>query len=63
MRYILRIDKFLSVTGTCSRADAKRAIRGKGVSVNGCIVKNADAQVDENGDEILFFGKKIIYRQ
>lgn len=59
----MRIDKFLSVTGTCSRADAKRAIRGKGVSVNGCIVKNADAQVDENGDEILFFGKKIIYRQ
>ncbi len=59
----MRLDKFLSITGTCSRSDAKRAIRAKNITVNGTVAKNADAQVDENGDEIFFCGKRIIYRQ
>ena len=59
----MRLDKFLSITGTCSRADAKRALRGKNVVVNGTVAKNADMQVDENSDEILYFGRKIIYRK
>lgn len=59
----MRLDKFLGLTGCCSRADAKRAIRGKGVTVNGAAAKSADMQVDPNEDEICFFGKKIIYRE
>ena len=59
----MRLDKFLSITGTCSRSDAKRAIRAKSITVNGTVARTADAQVNENRDEILFYGRKIIYRQ
>ena len=59
----MRLDKFLSITGCCSRSDAKRAIRGKNISVNGVVAKNADMQVDENTDEISFFGRPVVYRK
>ena len=59
----VRLDKFLSITGTCSRSDAKRAIRAKNVTVNGIVAKNADVQIDENNDEISYCGKKVVYRQ
>jgi 16S rRNA pseudouridine516 synthase len=63
LRCDLRLDKFLSVTGACSRSDAKRAIRGKNIAVNGVVAKNSDMQINEETDEITFFGKKIIYRK
>lgn len=59
----MRLDKLLSITGTCSRSDAKRAIRTKNVTVNGIVAKNADMQVDENNDEICYCGKLVVYRQ
>ena len=59
----MRLDKFLSITGTCSRSDAKRAIRGKNIAVNGVVAKNSDMQIDEENDEITFLGRKIIYRK
>ena len=59
----MRLDKFLSITGCCSRSDAKRAIRGKNITVNGIVAKTADMQVDENSDEIIFFGKTVVYRK
>ena len=59
----MRIDKFLSVTGCCSRSDAKRAIRGKNVLVNGKVAVAADMHIDEEHDEIVFFGKPVIYRK
>jgi 16S rRNA pseudouridine516 synthase len=59
----MRLDKLLSITGTCSRSDAKRAVRTKNVTVNGIVAKNADMQVDENNDEICYCGKLVVYRQ
>ena len=59
----MRIDKFLSVTGCCSRSDAKRAIRGKNVLVNGKVAVAADMHIDEEHDEIVFFGKPVTYRK
>ena len=59
----MRLDKFLSITSTCSRSEAKRAVRAKGISVNGVVAKSSDAQIDEECDEILYFGKKVIYRK
>lgn len=59
----MRLDKFLSITGCCSRSDAKRAVRGKNVSVNGAVAKSADMQVNEESDTILFFGRPVIYRK
>ena len=60
---MMRLDKFLSVTGTCSRTDAKRAIRSKGVSVNGCAAKTSDMQIDEDRDEVIYLGRVIVYRK
>lgn len=59
----MRLDKFLSVTGTCSRTDAKRAIRGKNVMINQTVAKTADIQVEPLNDEIFYFGKKVTYRE
>ena len=59
----MRIDKFLSVTGTATRTEAKKAIRAKAVTVNGCAVTSPDMHIDPNNDEITFFGSKIIYRE
>ncbi len=59
----MRIDKFLGACGICSRADAKRAIRAKGVTVNGCAVSSADKKVDPLADKVSYFGKEVVYRE
>ena len=59
----MRIDKFLSVTGTATRTEAKKAIRAKAVTVNGRAATSPDMHIDPNSDEITFFGSKIIYRE
>ena len=59
----MRIDKFLSVTGTATRTEAKKAIRSKAVTVNGIAASAADMHIDPNKDEITYFGEKIIYRE
>ena len=59
----MRIDKFLGLSGCCSRADAKRAIRAKNVTVNGTVVKSADLKIDPLKDEICYCGKIIVYRE
>lgn len=59
----MRLDKFLSVTGCCSRADAKRAVRGKNVTVNGAVAKSSDVKILPQSDEILFYGKRVVYRE
>lgn len=59
----MRLDKFLSITGCCSRSDAKRAVRGKNVTVNGAVAKSADAQIHEESDVIAYFGRTVVYRK
>ena len=59
----MRLDKFLTVTGGCTRSEAKKLIRGGGVTVNGACVKSADTNVDEYNDEIIFCGKRAEYRK
>jgi len=59
----MRLDKFLSVTGTASRSDAKRAIRNGGVTVNGVAVRTADTNVEPERDIIIYCGKEIHYRK
>ena len=59
----MRLDKLLGLCGCCSRSDAKRAVRGKNVAVNGIVAKSADIQVDPNLDVVTYFGKKIVYRE
>ena len=59
----IRLDKFLSVTGTLSRSDAKKAIRKGRVLVNGSAAKSADTEIDAENDIITLDSKQIAYRR
>ena len=59
----MRVDRFLSVTGTATRTEAKKAIRLKAVTVNGKAVTSADMHIDPKNDVICFFGSEVIYRE
>ena len=59
----MRLDKFLSVTGTLSRSESKKAVRKGRVFVNGIAVRASDVEVDPESDKIMFDGKSIEYRR
>ena len=59
----IRLDKFLSVTGTLSRSDAKKAIRKGRVTVNGFPATVADAEVNAESDVVALDAKVIQYRR
>ena len=59
----MRLDKFLSITGTASRKDSARAVRAGAVTVNGVGASKADMNVDPDVDKITFYGNPIIYRK
>ena len=59
----MRLDKFLVATGCCSRSEAKKYVRKGAVTVNGTAAKTSDMNIDENNDEVIFCGRKILYRQ
>ena len=60
---VIRLDKFLSVTGTLSRSESKKAVRKGRVFVNGASVRASDVEVDPDSDTIVFDGKTIKYRR
>jgi 16S rRNA pseudouridine516 synthase len=59
----MRLDKFLSETGTLSRSEAGRAVRGGKVLVNGRAARSPSDQVDPERDEISYGGETIYYRR
>ena len=59
----MRLDKFLGITGCCSRTDAKRAVRAGKVEVNGVAIKVSDANIDPENDVVIFCGKEVVYRK
>ena len=59
----MRLDKFLSVTGTLSRSDAKRAIRAGRVSVGGIAARSGELQLDPEKERVCLDGREIIYRR
>lgn len=59
----MRLDKFLTSTGTCSRSDAKRAVRAGAVTVNGAVPRTSELSVDEYADRVTYCGREIKYRK
>ena len=59
----MRLDKFLSSTGTASRSESLRAIRGGKVFVNGIAAVKSDMQIDPETDRVLYFGRAVEYRK
>ena len=59
----MRLDKFLSVTGTLSRSESKKAIRAGRVSVDGVAAKSGELQLDPEKARVRFDGREIVYRR
>ena len=59
----MRLDKFLSETGTLSRSESGRAVRAGKVLVNGRAAKSPSDQVNPEKDEVVFGGERICYRR
>lgn len=57
MRTFMRIHKYISLTGYCSRREVKRLLENGRITVNG-VVCNKDSEVDE-GDTVLIDHKPI----
>lgn len=59
----MRLDKFLSVTGTLSRSESKKAIRAGRVSVDGVAARSGELQLDPEKVCVRFDGREIVYRR
>ncbi len=60
---MMRLDKYLSLTGTATRSEAAKAARSGEVLVNGVPAKKADIQIDPDTAVIHFRGVPVVYRQ
>ena len=59
----MRLDKFLSVTGSATRSESAKAARAGRITVNGISIKNAAFSVDPEHDVICLDGVNIVYRK
>ena len=59
----MRIDKFLSETGTMSRKDSGKAVKSGRITLNGITVKKADLHIDPENDVIALDGNVIKYKK
>ncbi len=63
MKVLERLDKVISTQTSYSRKEIKKLCKSGEVRLNGEIVKNSDAKVDPNADEIIICGEKINYQK
>ena len=59
----MRLDKFLADSGFYTRSEAGRLIRRGGVTVNGAVVKDPSAKIDENTARITAEGRPLGYTE
>lgn len=59
----MRLDKFLSVTKTCTRSECSKAAKRGQITVNGKCVTDPSAHIDPDKDTVYFDGTPVIYRQ
>ncbi len=59
----MRLDKYLSLTGTATRTEAARATRAGEVLVDGVPAKKADMHIDPDTARVCFRGTPVVYRQ
>ncbi len=57
----MRLDKYLCEAGRGTRTEVKRLIARGEVSVNGAVVKDAAAKIDENADAVAVSGEAVRY--
>ena len=60
---IMRLDKFLCEMKIGTRSQVKTFIRQGLVKVNGIVVLNADAKIEESLDQVVFKGQYLQYQK
>ncbi len=55
----MRLDKFISDTGTASRKECARAARAGLILVDGTTVRDPSVHIDENHAKVVFCGKPV----
>ena len=56
---MIRLDKYLGESGVFSRSEATRAIRSGRIAVNGVVVRDAAAKVDETAAAVTVDGQTV----
>ncbi len=59
----MRLDKFLSETGTATRSESKKTARTGGVTLNGKAVRDLSVHINPETDAVTYLGKTIIYQK
>ena len=59
----MRLDKFLSETGTATRSESAKAIRRGGVLVDGVAASSPSMQIDPERSVIDYLGERVVYRR
>jgi len=59
----MRLDKFLTVTGTASRSEAAKAIRRGGVLVDSKAANSPSMQIDPERARVEYNGEQVVYRK
>jgi len=60
MNQLIRINKFLSDSGVCSRRKADEHILAGDVSVNGDIISELGVKIDPGKDKVVFRGSNVV---
>ncbi len=60
---MIRLDKFFTETGTCSRSEANSHIKKGQVLVDGKVVKKPDYKIDETKAKVCLNGEPVIYKK
>jgi 16S rRNA pseudouridine516 synthase len=59
----MRLDKFLSETGTASRSESKKAARVGGVTLNGVAVRDLSVHIDPETDRVSYMNTPVVYHK
>ena len=59
----MRLDKFLSETGTATRSESAKAIRRGGVLVDGVAAGSPSMQIDPETSAVDYLGERVVYRK
>lgn len=59
----MRLDKFLSETGTATRSESAKVIRRGGVLVDGVTANSPSMQIDPEHSAVDYLGERVVYRK
>ena len=59
----MRLDKFLSETGTATRSESKKAARSGGVMLNGVAVRDLSVHIDPEKDRVTYMDNPVLYQK